>query len=82
MTFSIYIITVITYSAFVFLLLLFCFVSQPNRESLPGEGNGNPLQDSCLENPMHRGAWRATIQGVARVGHNLATKPPIEKACT
>jgi len=25
----------------------------------PGEGNGNPLQDSCLENPMDRGAWRA-----------------------
>ena len=42
----------------------------------PGEGNGNPLQYSCLENPMDRGAWRATVHGVARVGHNLATKPP------
>ena len=42
----------------------------------PGEGNGNPLQYSCLENPMDRGAWWATVHGVARVGHDLATKPP------
>ena len=33
---------------------------------LPGEGNGNPLQYSCLENPMDRGAWRATVHGVAK----------------
>ena len=32
----------------------------------PGEGSGNPLQDSCLENPMDGGAWRATVQGVAK----------------
>ena len=44
------------------------------RRSL-GEGNGSPLQDSCLENPMDRGAWQATVHGVARVGHNLVTKP-------
>ena len=31
-----------------------------------GEGNGNPLQYSCLENPMDRGAWWATIHGVAK----------------
>ena len=31
---------------------------------------------SCLENPMDRGAWQATVPGVARVGHDLATKPP------
>ena len=30
-----------------------------------GGGHGNPLQDSCLVNPMDRGAWRATVQGVA-----------------
>ena len=30
----------------------------------PGEGNGNPFQYSCLENPMDRGAWRATVNGV------------------
>ena len=41
-----------------------------------GEGNGNPLQCSCLENPMDRGAWWATVHGVARVGYNLATKSP------
>ena len=32
----------------------------------PGEGNGNPLQYSCLENPMNRGAWWATVNGVAK----------------
>ena len=31
----------------------------------PGEENGNPLQYSCLENPMDRAAWRATVHGVA-----------------
>ena len=31
----------------------------------PGEGNSNPLQYSCLENPMDRGAWQATVHGVA-----------------
>ena len=45
-------------------------------EDSPGEGNGNPLQYSCLGNPMDRGAWQATVHGVARVGHGLATKPP------
>ena len=34
-------------------------------EELTGEGNGNPLQYSCLENPMDRGAWQATAHGVA-----------------
>ena len=32
----------------------------------PGEGNGNPLQYSCLENPTDRGAWCATVHGVNR----------------
>ena len=44
-------------------------------ERSPGEGNGNPLQYSCLENPMDREAWQATVYGVTRVGHDLATKP-------
>ena len=39
-----------------------------------GEGNGSPLQYSCLEKPMDRGDWRATLHGVTRVGHNLVTK--------
>ena len=62
-----------------------------------GEGNGNPLQCSCLENPRDGGAWWAAVygvaqsrtwlkrlssssssfHGVARFGHNLATKPPL-----
>ena len=50
--------------------------SIPRLGRSPGEGNDNPLQYSCLENPMGRGAWRATVHEVARVGHNLATKPP------
>ena len=49
--------------------------SVPGSGRSPGEGNGNPLQDSCLENPMDRGAWQATVHGVTkRVGHNLVTK--------
>ena len=48
----------------------------PGLGRSPGEGNGNPLQCSCLENAMDRGAWQATVHGVARVGHELATKPP------
>ena len=39
-------------------------------EDSPGEGNGNPLQYSCLENPMDGLAWWDTDHGVARVGHN------------
>ena len=35
-------------------------------EDTCGEGNGTPLQYSCLENPMDRGAWRAAIHGVAK----------------
>ena len=48
----------------------------PGSRRSRGEGNGNPLQYSCLENPMDRGDWWATVYGVARVGHNLATKSP------
>ena len=44
--------------------------SIPESERYPGEGNGNLLQYFCLENPMDRGAWRATIHGVVRVGHD------------
>ena len=45
--------------------------SVPGSGSSPGEGNGNPFQYSCLENPMDRGAWRATVHGNARVGYDL-----------
>ena len=50
--------------------------SIPGSVRSPGEGNGNPFQYSCLENPMDRGAWRATVHGVARVRHDLVTKRP------
>ena len=40
--------------------------SIPGSGRSPGEGNGNPLQHSCLENPMDRGAWWATVHGVAK----------------
>ena len=38
----------------------------PGSDRSPGEGNGNPLHYSCLENPMDRGAWWATVQGVLK----------------
>jgi len=38
----------------------------PGLGRSPGEGNGNPLQYPCLENPMDRGAWRATVLGLAK----------------
>ena len=41
-------------------------------EDSPGEGNGNTLQYSCLENPMDGGAWWATIHGVAKSGTQLS----------
>ena len=45
--------------------------SIPGLGRFPGEGNGNPLQYSCLENPMDRGAWcRLLSAGWQRVGHD------------
>ena len=50
--------------------------SIPGLERSPGEGNGNPLQYSCLGNRMDRGAWQATVYGVTKEsdGHDLVTK--------
>ena len=50
--------------------------SIPGLGRSPGEGNGNPLQYSCLENPMDGGAWLATVHGVAmgsRLSHFIIT---------
>ena len=44
--------------------------SIPGLGRFPGEGYGSPLQYSCLENPMDRGAWWATVYGLQRVGHD------------
>ena len=40
--------------------------SIPGLGRSPREGNGNPIQYSCLENPMDRGAWRATVHNVGK----------------
>ena len=41
-----------------------------------GDGNGNPLKYSCLENPMEGEALQVTVCGVARIGYDFPTKPP------
>ena len=48
----------------------------PGLRQSPGERNDNPLQYVCLVNPMDKGAWQVIVHGVARVGHDLATKSP------
>ena len=48
----------------------------PGLGRSPGEGKGNLLQYSCLENPRDRGAWWATVHGVTSIGHDLVTTPP------
>ena len=45
----------------------------PGLGRSPGEGNGNPPQYSCLENPMDRGAWGATVPGVTKRRTRLST---------
>ena len=49
-------------------------VSIPGLGKSPGEGNGNPLQCSCLENPMNPGAWQATVHGVTKSQTQLNTQ--------
>ena len=53
----------------------------PGSGRSPGEGNGYPLQNSCLENSMDRGAWRVTVHGVAKNQtqlSNLTTTPKVK----
>ena len=49
-------------------------ISGPGKS--PGEGDGNPLHCFCLENPLDKGAWWPTVHVVAKVRHDLETKPP------
>ena len=44
--------------------------SIPESRRFPGEGHGNPLQYSCLENSMDRGAWQTTVHALQRVRHD------------
>ena len=48
--------------------------SVPGLERSPGGGNGNPLQYSCLENHVDRGAWWATVHGVAKSQTRLSMR--------
>ena len=48
--------------------------SIPGSGRSPGGGNGNPLQYSCLENPMNRGTWWATVCGIAESDTTEATE--------
>ena len=49
--------------------------SIPGSGRSPREGRGNPLQYSCLENPMDRGPWQATVHGVANESYKTETTP-------
>ena len=53
--------------------------SIPGSGRSPGEGNGYPLLYSCLENPMDRGAWQATVHGVAQSRTRLSEKHSIAR---
>ena len=48
-------------------------ISTPGLGRSPGEENGNPLPDSCLENSIDRGVWQATVHGVAKSQPRLST---------
>ena len=50
----------------------------PGLGRSPGEENGNPLQYSCLGNPVDRGVWWAIVHGILRVRHDLLSKRQVE----
>ena len=52
--------------------------SIPGFGRSPGGGHGNPLQYSCPENPVDRGAWRATVHGVVELHTTEVTEPSIQ----
>ena len=56
--------------------------SIPGSGRSPGGGHSNPLQCSCLENPMDRGAWRAIVHGVSKSGTRLSDLAHQEGTCT
>ena len=56
--------------------------SIPGSGRSPGEGNGTPLQYSCLESPMDRGAWRATVHRVAKSRTRLSDFTSLHRSYT
>ena len=54
--------------------------SIPRLGRFPGEGNGNPLQYSCLENSMDRGAWQATVYGVTKSQTHFHFSPSFQES--
>ena len=56
--------------------------SIPGSGRSPGEGSGNPLQYSCMENPMDRGAWRAIVPGVAKSWTWLSDSTAVQRGLT
>ena len=62
----------LSFLAFIWKLLIWMLFTKYSS----GEGSGNPLQYSYLENPMDRGTWQAIVYRVSRVGHDLVTNPP------
>ena len=52
--------------------------SIPGSGRSPGKGNGNPLQYSCLENPMDRGAWGSKVHGVSKSWTQLTHTTPMK----
>ena len=59
----------------------YIFFFSPNLSLSVGEGSGNPLQYSCLENPMDRGAWPATVHGVRKSRIQLRTNAFLSILC-
>ena len=55
--------------------------SVPGSGSSPGEGNSNPLQYSCLGNPMDRGVWQATVHGSKRIGREQGIRKAESLVC-
>ena len=53
--------------------------SIPGLGRSPGEGNDNPLQYSCLGNPMDRGAWQSVAHGIAKIRHDLVMKSTLQE---
>ena len=56
--------------------------SIPGLEQSPGGGNGNPLQYSCLGNPMDRGAWEATVHGAAKSDKSMHAHTSAYQICS